>query len=165
MPFSARVLVLDTDKSHPLSIGDLLEAHGYYSMHASSIEEAAKIAGSSYPDLAVVNATTKDLNGEGLIRSLKKAWPAEHMPLILVGDHGAAEQQTLDLVEGMADFLPLPFEDFELTARLRSLARLIPNCAGCDSRRGFPNGRKSESMWRTDEEVRHGSSACLAGRF
>ena len=43
MPFSARVLVLDTDKSHPLSIDDLLEAHGYCSMHASSIEDAAKI--------------------------------------------------------------------------------------------------------------------------
>ncbi|MCH8111313.1 MAG: diguanylate cyclase [Proteobacteria bacterium] len=124
MPFSARVLVLDTDKSHPLSIGDLLDAHGYCSMHASSIEDAAKIAESSYPDLAVVNATTKDLNGGGLIESLKKAWPAQHMPLILVGDHAGAEQQTLDLVEGMADFLPHPFKDFELTSRLRSLARL-----------------------------------------
>lgn len=124
MPFSARVLVLDTDKSHPLSIGELLEAHGYCSLHADSIEDAATIAGASYPDMAVVNATSKDLNGGGLIQSLKKAWPAEHMPLILVGDHSDAEQQTLDLVEGMADFLPHPFKDFELTARLRSLARL-----------------------------------------
>ncbi len=46
------------------------------------------------------------------------------MPLILVGDHSEAEQQTLDLVEGMADFLPHPITDFELATRLHSLVRL-----------------------------------------
>ena len=124
MPFSARVLVLDLDDSYPLSISEVLDAHGYWSIHADNIEDAARIVGCSYPDLAIVNATTDDLNGGGLIRRLKDAWQAEHMPLILVGDHADEEQQTLDLVEGMADFLPHPIKEFELTTRLQSLARL-----------------------------------------
>ena len=124
MPFSARVLVLDTVGSQPLSIKELLDAKGYCGLFARTIEDAARIAADSYPDVALVNATTKDLNGGSLIQSLKAVWPADHMPLILVGDHADVERQTLDLVEGMADFLPNPFEDFELTSRLASLSRL-----------------------------------------
>ncbi len=124
MPFSARVLVLDTVGSQPLSIKELLDAKGYRGLFARTIEDAARIAADSYPDIALVNATTKDLNGGSLIQSLKAVWPADHMPLILVGDHADVERETLDLVEGMADFMPNPFEDFELTSRLASLSRL-----------------------------------------
>ena len=42
---------------------------------------------------------------------------------------------------------------------------LIPSSIEGDSFRGFPNGKKSESMRRTDTEVRHGQSGCVTGRF
>ena len=44
-------------------------------------------------------------------------------------------------------------------------AELIPSSIEGDSFRGFPNGKKSESMRRTDTEVRHGQSGCVTGRF
>ena len=43
--------------------------------------------------------------------------------------------------------------------------RLIPSSIEGDSFRGFPNGKKSESMRRTDTEVRYGQSGCVTGRF
>ena len=42
---------------------------------------------------------------------------------------------------------------------------LIPSSIEGDSFRGFPNGKKSESMRRTDTEVRYGQSGCVTGRF
>ena len=42
---------------------------------------------------------------------------------------------------------------------------LIPSSIEGDSFRGFPNGKKSESMGRTDTEVRYGQSGCVTGRF
>ena len=42
---------------------------------------------------------------------------------------------------------------------------VIPSSIEGDSFRGFPNGKKSESMRRTDTEVRHGQSGCVTGRF
>ena len=42
---------------------------------------------------------------------------------------------------------------------------IIPSSIEGDSFRGFPNGKKSESMRRTDTEVRHGQSGCVTGRF
>ena len=43
--------------------------------------------------------------------------------------------------------------------------KLIPSSIEGDSFRGFPNGKKSESMRRTDTEVRYGQSGCVTGRF
>ena len=45
------------------------------------------------------------------------------------------------------------------------LEEVIPSSIEGDSFRGFPNGKKSESMRRTDTEVRHGQSGCVTGRF
>ena len=45
------------------------------------------------------------------------------------------------------------------------LSELIPSSIEGDSFRGFPSGKKSESMRRTDTEVRHGQSGCVTGRF
>ena len=42
---------------------------------------------------------------------------------------------------------------------------VIPSSIEGDSFRGFPNGKKSESMRRTDTEVRYGQSGCVTGRF
>ena len=42
---------------------------------------------------------------------------------------------------------------------------VIPSSIEGDSFRGFPNGKKSESMRRTDTEVRYGQSGCITGRF
>ena len=42
---------------------------------------------------------------------------------------------------------------------------VIPSSIEGDSFRGFPSGKKSESMRRTDTEVRHGQSGCVTGRF
>ena len=42
---------------------------------------------------------------------------------------------------------------------------LIPSSIEGVSFRGFPNGKKSESMRRTDTEVRYGQSGCVTGRF
>ena len=46
-----------------------------------------------------------------------------------------------------------------------ALQQLIPSSIEGDSFRGFPNGKKSESMRRTDTEVRYGQSGCVTGRF
>ena len=50
-------------------------------------------------------------------------------------------------------------------AKLLFLPPYIPSSIEGDSFRGFPNGKKSESMRRTDTEVRHGQSGCVTGRF
>ncbi len=42
---------------------------------------------------------------------------------------------------------------------------LIPSCGDCDSRRGLPNGQKSESIRRPQEVIHHGCSDFFAGRF
>ncbi len=42
---------------------------------------------------------------------------------------------------------------------------LIPASIERDSFGGFPSRKKSESMRRTDSEVRHGKSDCVKGRF
>ena len=48
---------------------------------------------------------------------------------------------------------------------LKMLEDVIPSSIEGDSFRGFPNGKKSESMRRTDTKVRHGQSGCVTGRF
>ena len=50
-------------------------------------------------------------------------------------------------------------------AKRDHLGGVIPSSIEGDSFRGFPSGKKSESMRRTDTEVRHGQSGCVTGRF
>ena len=59
----------------------------------------------------------------------------------------------------------LGFVPLSKTSAERLFEVLIPSSIEGDSFRGFPNGKKSESMRRTDTEVRHGQSGCVTGRF
>ena len=67
------------------------------------------------------------------------------------------------LSEQNADALAQEFS--AVSDSIGRVADIIPTCAVWDSFWGFPNGQKSESMWRTKEEVRHGCVDCLAGRL
>ncbi len=56
-------------------------------------------------------------------------------------------------------------EDVTQHELMRRINKLIPASIEGDSFRGFPIGKKSESMRRTGWEVRHGQSDCVTGRF
>ena len=85
--------------------------------------------------------------------------------------HEIVKHSVSEYVNGMAhtngieSFWALLKRGYHGTYHHMSEKHLIPSSIEGDSFRGFPSGKKSESMRRTDTEVRHGQSGCVTGRF
>ena len=123
LPASARVLVVDDDRSLRRAVSRALELEGYeVEAVADGVEAVAffAAAGRQEPALVVLDVLMPNLDGLAACRMIRAR---SRVPILMLTARGAVDERVEGLEAGADDYLAKPFAVVELIARVRALLR------------------------------------------
>jgi PAS domain S-box-containing protein len=121
------VLIVEDDSDLARVMTEALQRHGLQTFHTASGKEALQLCAEHEPSLIVLDLGLLDLDGYGVVHSLRKSPTLRHVPLLVYSalDLGSAEQCRLRL--GATEFLTksrCSLADFE--AQVVRLLNTVP---------------------------------------
>jgi two-component system response regulator MprA len=119
---TARILVVDDDRSLRRAISRTLELEGYDLKTADDgVEALARFDdGVEPPDLVVLDILMPNLDGLTACRAIRAK---SRVPILMLTARGAVDERVEGLEAGADDYLAKPFAVVELIARVRALLR------------------------------------------
>ena len=115
-----KILIVDDDRLNVRILSSILKGDGYALADADSGERALEVYAQFLPDLVLLDVVLPGIDGIETCRRLKKIYGGRCVPVIFI----TAKNESDDIVEGLevggADYLPKPFEEKEVLARIRS---------------------------------------------
>jgi two-component system response regulator MprA len=119
---SARILVVDDDRSLRRAISRALELEGYeVEVAEDGVQALASFDGEADPpDLIVLDILMPNLDGLTACRAIRAK---SRVPILMLTARGAVEERVEGLDAGADDYLTKPFAVVELIARVRALLR------------------------------------------
>jgi len=127
MPDSNIVLIVDDSPETLRLLGDLLAAEGYQVRPADSGALALAYAATTTPDLVLLDVRMPGMDGFEVCRRLKNTPATRNVPVLFLSGASETDDRSKGFELGAVDFIPKPFEQHELLARVRThleLARL-----------------------------------------
>jgi len=121
---TARILVVDDQRSNVEMMAGVLKARGYAVHTALDGQQALDQVREIHPDLVVSDILMPGVDGYDLCRRLRSAPETALLPLILVTSLDGQHERIKGLEAGADDFLSKPVNWEELFARVRSLLRV-----------------------------------------
>jgi DNA-binding response OmpR family regulator len=116
----ATILVVEDDESIAESVAEVLETAGYKVVRAASGLEAKASLENHKPDLILLDLILPDVDGLILCSDLKAM---ADCPIIVSSATGRKRDTVLSLKLGADDFIPKPFDIFEMEARVEAVLR------------------------------------------
>jgi DNA-binding response OmpR family regulator len=120
IPAPTRVLVVEDDATVAEVVVRYLEREGFEVESVGDGNQALERAGSSLPDLVVLDLMLPGLDGLEVCRRLRAVAP---IPVIMLTARGEESDRVLGLELGADDYVSKPFSPRELTARVKSVLR------------------------------------------
>ncbi|PHM58604.1 envelope stress response regulator transcription factor CpxR [Xenorhabdus sp. KK7.4] len=114
-----KILLVDDDRELTALLKELLEMEGFNVVIAHDGEQALQYIDSSI-DLLLLDIMMPRKNG---IETLKELRQYHQTPVIMLTARGSDLDRVLGLELGADDYLPKPFNDRELVARIRAILR------------------------------------------
>ncbi|OTA19161.1 DNA-binding transcriptional regulator CpxR [Xenorhabdus beddingii] len=114
-----KILLVDDDRELTSLLKELLEMEGFNVVIAHDGEQALQYIDSSI-DLLLLDIMMPRKNG---IETLKELRQYHQTPVIMLTARGSDLDRVLGLELGADDYLPKPFNDRELVARIRAILR------------------------------------------
>ncbi|KAB8310508.1 envelope stress response regulator transcription factor CpxR [Erwinia endophytica] len=114
-----KILLVDDDRELTSLLKELLEMEGFDVLVAGDGEQALALLDSSI-DLLLLDVMMPKKNG---IDTLKELRQQHQTPVIMLTARGSELDRVLGLELGADDYLPKPFNDRELVARIRAILR------------------------------------------
>ncbi|CDG98899.1 envelope stress response regulator transcription factor CpxR [Xenorhabdus bovienii] len=114
-----KILLVDDDRELTSLLKELLEMEGFTVVLAHDGEQALQYIDSSI-DLLLLDIMMPRKNG---IETLKELRQDHQTPVIMLTARGSDLDRVLGLELGADDYLPKPFNDRELVARIRAILR------------------------------------------
>src|SRR5436853_4102557 len=121
---TARILVVDDQRSNVEMLAGVLKGRGYVVHTALDGQQALEQVREIHPDLVVSDILMPNVDGYDLCRRLRSAPETALLPVILVTSIDAHGERIKGLEAGADDFLAKPVNWEELFARVRSLLRV-----------------------------------------
>ncbi|MDU5192325.1 MAG: response regulator, partial [Mixta calida] len=114
-----KILLVDDDRELTSLLKELLEMEGFNIVVASDGEQALNLLDDSI-DLLLLDVMMPKKNGIDTLKELRQQYQT---PVIMLTARGSELDRVLGLELGADDYLPKPFNDRELVARIRAILR------------------------------------------
>ena len=118
------ILVVDDERSNRELLVRLLKRHDYTVESVEDGEAALAAVERNRPDLILLDVRMPGLDGFEVCRRIKQRPATRLTPVVLVTGLNDRQHKVKGIEAGADDFLSKPFDEEELTARVRSLVRL-----------------------------------------
>ncbi|WP_372407659.1 response regulator transcription factor [Streptomyces luteireticuli] len=115
-----RILVVEDDTDLALALRTLLTRAGYEVVHAEDGREALRLLFAERPALLILDIGLPELDGWAV---LERTRDLSDLPVLLLTARGAETDRVRGLRSGADDYLPKPFGNDELLARVEALLR------------------------------------------
>lgn len=122
----ANILLIDDDIELTALLRDLLELEGYSVDIANNGQQGLNQI-SDTTDLVLLDVMMPVLNGMETLRRLREKWET---PVLMLTAKGEEIDRVMGLELGADDYLPKPFSDRELLARMRAILRRTAKTSG-----------------------------------
>ena len=120
---SEKILVIDDEEITVNLIGLLLERKGFEIIKANGAEEGLRKAYRHQPDLVLLDIMMPDMDGWEVCKRLRDM---SDVPIIFLTARGDIRDIVRGLELGADDYVPKPFDNDELIARIRAHLRRAP---------------------------------------
>jgi adenylate cyclase len=117
------ILAVDDEPANLALLRKLLTHQGYDVIEASDAQSAIDAIAEHAPDLVCLDVLMPGLDGIEVCQRLRREPEHAGLPILLLTALNRPEDKARGLEAGANDFLAKPFDESELTARLRSLLR------------------------------------------
>ena len=131
------ILVVEDDPDINKLLCRILEGAGYACRPAFSGSEAALWAGQYEYDLVLLDLMLPGLTGEEFIAQMRQK---KTMPIIVLSAKAGLEDKVNVLRLGADDFIPKPFDNLEVLARVEAQLRRVQKFSAPPERRQFVCG-------------------------
>jgi adenylate cyclase len=118
-----KILAVDDLPQNIRLLDAILGAQGYSVIPATSGAEALEKVATEHPDLILLDVQMPEMNGYEVCRKLRDDPATRFLPIVMITSSDIADRLTA-LESGADDFIPKPFDQQELLARVRSLIRI-----------------------------------------
>ncbi|HVA65332.1 MAG TPA: response regulator transcription factor [Elusimicrobiota bacterium] len=119
------VLLAEDDEMLRGMVAEILSGGGYRVLAAEDGQAAWEKITAQGADMAVLDCNMPRLDGLALTKRLRKDPRFSGMPIMMLTVKSMVEDQLVGYGSGIDDYLPKPFDDQVLLARLKVLARRI----------------------------------------
>ena len=119
----AKILLVEDNKTQANVIQDYLTKNGYDVVHASDGVSGFKCAKAEQVDLILLDRVLPDMDGSEVCRWMKLDPDTRDIPVIMLTTRSASSDRVSGLEAGADDYLPKPFDETELNARIYARLR------------------------------------------
>jgi diguanylate cyclase (GGDEF)-like protein len=114
----AKILLVEDNKTQARIISDFLGKNGYEVVHAEDGMSAFKCARTQGVDIILLDRILPDIDGNDVCRWLKLDQNTRLIPIIMLTARDSVTDKVSGLEAGADDYLPKPFDEDELNARI-----------------------------------------------
>ena len=119
----ATILLVEDDKVQAKVTKDFLESFGHEVILAADGKSAIKAAKTQKVDIIVLDLVLPDISGNEVSRWLKLTPDTKGIPIIMLTVRSSMTEKVAGLEAGADDYLPKPYDEIELNARIYACLR------------------------------------------
>jgi two-component system cell cycle response regulator len=119
----ARILVVEDSKPQADITKEFIERNGYGVVWAENGASAIKTVKTSPIDVILLDLILPDINGNEVCRWLKANSETKGIPIIMLTVKSTLEDKVTSIEAGADDFLPKPYNEVELNAKIYAVLR------------------------------------------
>ncbi len=123
MPKSEKILLVEDSKSQANFANEFLKKAGYEVVWVEDGKSAIKTALTGNVDVILLDVNLPDMNGNEVCRVLKSREDTRLIPIIMLTVKGTINDKVAGFQAGADDYLPKPYNENELNARIYSCLR------------------------------------------
>jgi two-component system phosphate regulon response regulator PhoB len=132
MGTTARVLIVESDTTNAEDLWMEVRQAGHEPLIAFSIEKANSVIEQDHPQVVLLRWKLHDASGLSLLNDLRTNFATRRLPVIVLGEEFATEDECLSALEaGADDYIKSQYRIKEVLARVQAVLRPIPRREEC----------------------------------